>query len=688
MEFVGELSTKALAGGAAFALEGPYGVGKSSLLAFLLNQVASPIGERSSSFASKQLRKTNCPASRLRTAGGLVPLAFTGSLESLASKILSFAEDFVERNPDAVGTDALRSSLSASAGKSPQAVAAESLRAFAKAIRSSGGAGVLLAIDEFGRHLEQMLGSVGGADLHLLQELAEAAGRPDAPLTLVIVQHHGLDHYADRLLGDDRTEWEKVRGRFRETVLQNSETDTAHIIAGALRSLPTDHTGQAPAPIALDKSKSAPPLMRDQVFLDACVSCRPLHPMTIALLARLSRLLGQQDRTVVGWLSSEKPAGYAAARDSALGGWVRPDALFDHFFADALKTPSNPVFAKRFAAIYEAWERVGDDLESGARSLLKVMALLSFCSGRGISANRGGARACLPSGFPFKANIERLVSRALLVYREFRGEYVVWDGSDYDVVGRIDAEMSMFELDAALEMNQRFARDVLAHRHYIETGNRRTARLAWLNPGQQVPPSSGAPRILVWLDALPGGAACTGMDVRAYIPSAALIPHLKACAAIRRLLEGDADLLGDKVAAKEMRIRLEHHDGAVSALVEDWLALSKAAWRIGDHEFASMQEAVTAAMDKAYPMAFDLHLDMFNREQLSGPATAAFRKLIEALCGSPSAERLGIERFPAERILYEAFIKRCHLHVKDRDGAWRLTINARAMPDNLRQILS
>ena len=686
-EFIGELSRKSLDGGAALALEGPYGAGKSSLLAFLLNQVASSAGDCPSMFASGPFQGEDCPTSRLREVGGLVPLAFTGSMDSLASKILSVAEDFAERNPHEPGVSALRDALSKSDGKSAQALAVESLRTFARAIRASGGAGALLVVDEFGRHLEQMLGATGNADLHLLQEIAESTGNPDAPLTLVIVQHQGLDQYTDRLLGDARAEWEKVRGRFREMVLQNSEADTARIIANTFRSLPRVRSGQLPDPVTPHSGKSAPVLMRDTEFLDACASCRPLHPMTIALLARLSRLLGQQDRTVVGWLSSERPTGFAAARNSARGGWVGPSALFDHFFADALKTPSNPVFAKRFAAIFGAWERIGDDLEADARLLFKVMALLSFCSGRGISADRGGALACLPARFPFKASIERLISRSLLVHREFRSEYVVWEGSDYDVVGKVEAEMSFVELDAASEMNQRFARDVLAHRHYIETGNRRTARLIWLNPSQPAPAPSNGPRILAGLGAPPDSAACADVDVRASIPCAALTPHLKASAAIRRLLESDADLKGDKVATKEMHIRLEHHDGAISAVIEEWLA-SKTKWWLGSMEFTSMQEAVTAAMCKAYPMAFELHLDMFNRNLLSGQASAAFRKLIEAMCESPSVERLGIERFPAERILYEAFIKQSRLHVKGRDGTWRLTTTGSSMPEGLRRTLA
>ena len=255
--------------------------------------------------------------------------------------------------------------------------------------RDSAGGGFFWLLRVRGRHWSRSLvrGNVHGPPP--AQEIAESTGRVDAPLTLAIVQHHGLGHYTDKLIGDDRTEWEKVRGRFREIVLQNSEADTARIVACALRSMPRCAGRQLPSPIVPSRSKSAPALMRDSDFLDACAPCRPLHPMTITLLARLSRLLGQQDRTVIGWLTSERLTGFAAAQNSARGGWVRPDTLFDHFFADVLKSPSNPLFAKRFAAIHGAWERIGDDLEAPARSLFKVMAMLSFCRGAAISAASG-----------------------------------------------------------------------------------------------------------------------------------------------------------------------------------------------------------------------------------------------------------------------------------------------------------
>ena len=685
LRFIAELSVETLHGGAAFALEGPYGAGKSSLLAFALNRLTRPTGKHLFSNALCPSEKETSELKSLHERGGLTPLVFTGSTDSLAAKILSVARGYADDNPDAPGTEALRTALSISDGISPQTRVLRCLRTFAKAVYVSGRAGVLLAIDEFGRHLDQMLTPGGMADLHLLQEIAELTGRKDAPLTLVIVQHHGLDHYADKMLGDDRTEWEKVRGRFRETVLQNSDSDTARIIEYTLRLLPRRETEQVRRAIAPSRSKVAPTLMRDTAFLEACAPCRPLHPMTIALLARLSRLLGQQDRTVIGWLSSAQPTGFTAAQDAARSGWIRPDALFDHFFSDVLKTPSNPVFARRFAAIHGAWERIGDDLEASARTLFKVMAVLSFCSGDGISADQQNALACLPARFSFTANIERLVRRSLLVHREFRGEYVVWDGSDYDVIGKINAEISIIELDAADELNLRISRDVLAHRHYIETGNRRTARLIWLNSDQAVPTSEKRPRILIGLGAIPEAAACTSVDVRSSISLVEMLPHLKASVAIRRLLEGDTDLIGDKVALKEMRIRLAHHDHATITLAEEQLASSKIKWKIGDEEFASMQEATTAAMDQAYPKAFELHLDMFNRDRLSGQASAAFRKLIEAMFNSPSAEKLGIERFPAERILYEAFVRRSRLHELGRDGVWRLVTKGNSIPNGLCQ---
>ena len=60
--------------------------------------------------------------------------------------------------------------------------------------------------------------------------------------------------------------------------------------------------------------------------------------------------------------------------------------------------------------------------------------------------------------------------------------------------------------------------------------------------------------------------------------------------------------------------------------------------------------------------------------------TGALRKLIERLHASPNKENLGIEKFPAERIIYESFLKQSGLHV-ETDGEWRLQLDEKHLKE-------
>ena len=687
MDFVRRLGAAVNDGGVACALEGPYGVGKSSLMAFALNQLSSPVSSFGPRPAPNLFDAEDDPVKQVRMAGGLLPLALTGSADSLASRILDALRFFVDQNRHTPEARALKSRLFQSNRGPGRKQAFSALATLARSASENGKAGVILVIDEFGRHLERMLELSGEGDLHLLQEIAEATGRRYSPLSLVIIQHYGLDHYSARVLGDKRAEWEKVRGRFRETVLNNTETDTAHIVTRILESLGRPEQ-KIPKPLTTKAGASGTKLLRDVEFLTAAAPCRPLHPMTVVLLSRLARLLGQQDRTVVGWLTSDMPTGFAAAASNHRRGWVYPDALFDHFFGDALRIPSNPTFARRLAAVHGAADRLGDELSGEARTLFKTLSMLSFCGGQGLAADKESALACLPARFPFESSIGALVDQSLLVYRSYRSEYIVWEGSDYDIVGRIDQELTTLSLDMASELNRRSDRDVLAHRHFILTGNRRTARLTWLNSGQPPSPETEDPRILVWLGEQPDCQCDLSCDVTACVSVEGMEPHIKASVAIQRLLNGDPDLRDDKVAAREMHLRLSYHDAKVSTILGETLTSSDVHWELGESRFSLMQQAITEAMDRAYPKAFVLHIDMVNRDRVSGTISFALRKLIHALWENADKENLGIERFPAERIIYQSLLKTNGLHRQHgNNGEWEVGVSGSGLPEGLQSVL-
>ena len=675
IEFACRLASSALDGGEAHALQGPYGAGKSSLAAFALNQVSCPTLTFAPHRTPEVFRNGDDSVAKVLSAGGLAPIPIVGASESLASRVARALKAFAKSMPKRPSVAALRNC----AALDPDNVTHEQVLRLCvditQGVRRLGKAGALLVIDEFGRHLEHMVATASDADFHLLQSLAELTGRADSPLSLLIVQHYGLEHYSGRFFGDRRAEWEKVRGRFRETILNNTEVDAAHIIGKALTS--PDRRGHKG--LRIPKSgDSGPKLLGDAEFLAAARKCRPLHPMTVVLLSRLARLLGQQDRTVVGWLTTDLATGFDTACSQAGKGWVYPDALFEHFFGDALLVPSNPALAMRFAAVHSAHERMGDEITAQARTLFQTIAMLNFVGGRGLAADKASALACLPPGFPFDKCIAELTKSSLVVYRRYRGEYAIWEGSDYDVARRVDQEIKAVTLDLAAEMNRRASRRVLAHGHLIRTGNRRSAQIHWLRSEETAPEGDGRPRILVWIgdQQPPSAPSC---DVAGVAVIHALEPHLKEAAAIRRLLAEDAALQNDLVAEKELRLRLDFHEGRISALCDELLD-SDLQWRVSDLAYPGLQKAISAAMDNAYPRAFPLHNELVNKDRVSGQITSALRKLIDQLHAHPDKENLGIEKFPPERIIYESLLKQSGLHVETA-GKWRLRFGETTLPE-------
>lgn len=678
IEFVRNLAATALNNGGAHALMGAYGIGKSSLAGFALNELACATESFSPKARTHLFGEARNPVAEVVDAGGLAPIPVVGASEPLASRVTSAVQAFSRSFPTMSDGFLTGEGATLDPRTATEEQALTLLRAAARTVRELGRPGALLVIDEFGRHLEHMVASASDSDLHLLQSIAEATGQPDAPLSFVIIQHYGLEHYGSKFFGSRRREWEKVRGRFWEIVLDNSETDAAHIVGHVLAARGCDR--REPMPV-VEQSRDGPRLLHDAAFMSAARKCLPLHPMTVVLLSRLAKLLGQQDRTIVGWLTSAMDTGFEAASSARPQEWLYPEALFCHFFGDALHVPSNPALAMRFGAILRAHERVSDDLPENARRLFETLAMLGFCAGRGLIADRQTALACLSPGFDFDKHIAPLIDRSLVVYRRYRGAYVVWEGSDYDVAGRVDEMASQTPLNMATEMNHRAAIDLVAHGHLIRTGNRRTAPVLWLNDGDEAPQGNGAPRILICM-----GEVCAlgaqDIDVTGFATVHLLESHVRESAAIRRLLDEDTVLAGDNVAAQEMQTRLDFHESRIRATSEELLD-SDLHWRVGTRGFGGMQQALSAAMDAAYPSAFELHNELINRDRVSGQISFALRKLIARLYATPDQENLGIPKFPAERIIYESLLKRTTLHRPRVDGKWLLQLDGDDVPSGL-----
>ena len=77
-------------------------------------------------------------------------------------------------------------------------------------IRTEGGTGLLLVVDELGKFLEYAAQNPVHDDLFVLQSLAEFAARSaPTPLLMLTILHQAFERYAQRLATSQREEWAK-----------------------------------------------------------------------------------------------------------------------------------------------------------------------------------------------------------------------------------------------------------------------------------------------------------------------------------------------------------------------------------------------------------------------------------------------------------------------------------------------
>ena len=102
-------------------------------------------------------------------------------------------------------------------------------------IGETGGAGLILVVDELGKFLEYAAQHPSRGDMFVLQSLAEFAARSEeAPLLLLTMLHQAFEQYAQRLEQSHREEWSKVQGRFEDVAFIEPTEQVLRLIGDAI----------------------------------------------------------------------------------------------------------------------------------------------------------------------------------------------------------------------------------------------------------------------------------------------------------------------------------------------------------------------------------------------------------------------------------------------------------------------
>jgi hypothetical protein len=347
----------------------------------------------------------------------------------------------------------------------------KSVEGFGKAMRDGGWDHVAIIWDEFGRHLEGLVGDGRSGELDVVQRLAERVSRASGPtMSLTLLLHQNLLAYATRLNETSRSEWRKIEGRFRPLRMIEDSQEFYRLIADVVSKMRPPDIASIMAPV--DEA------LVDQVvkwkWLDGIEDAgqartilndvRPLSAGALQILPTLVARVGQNERSLFSFL-----------REIDLRRKVDIEAVYTAF-SDAMRTDVG------IGGTYRRWIET-ESARSKADTPLQRMLIAAACL---LQLGTSGERRRLPRDVlelavaeaehpteEVATAVDELLDSKLLLWRKHTDDVAVWHGADIDVAIRVREERerrsSAFDLRSFLEA--RFpAPHLRAPRHNAEFG--------------------------------------------------------------------------------------------------------------------------------------------------------------------------------------------------------------------------
>ena len=724
----------------AWSLTGPYGSGKSAFALFaakLLGASESPTTQ-----AAMMLVKHGDASLWHQFTGldlhgqrGFCPVLISGERSSITLALLRgldhsltvFSDSLARRTSFRPLLSDIQKRLKAAENGNPPH-ASEITELFESAthqIRTEGGAGLLLVVDELGKFLEYAAHDPEYGDLFVLQSLAEFATRSQqTPLLMVTILHQAFEQYAQRLATSQREEWAKVQGRFEDVSFVEPTEQVLRLIGSAIEC--TSAVENPNLSIAVDLELKPPQLDKSE-FVSLLESCLPLHPTVAVIVSSLFRRFAQNERSLFALLNSSEPHGLQDFLSNQIyDGHVLPTFTLSNLYDYIHTALGSRLYTSRegtkWAEIESAIERLPNPSPITVK-LIKTIGLLGIV-GEGsvnLKASKALLRYALDDGMEsfqnevnesVESSLAMLEGRSIVTYRRYNDAYALWAGSDIDIEARLREARAQFDpnlrLPTALSTLMQ-PRPLIARRHLFVKGTLRYFAVRYTDleefDADLQMPSDEADGLVLY--ALPTSEfeakqlvkKATKASVRSRKEVLIAIPQ--SIGILRDAMlelwclgwveENTPELRDDATARRELRARRTEAEREVFEQLPSFFGGNIASPQVGSmltrkddtgdclwyhrgklRQITSrraLNEYLSKICDSVYSKTPILRNELINRRQISSQAASARRKLIGGMLGSQHLKNLGINGYPPERSIYLSLLFSTRIH-RRVSGVW------------------
>lgn len=330
--------------------------------------------------------------------------------------------------------------------------------------------GVFIIYDEFARFLQGLNKGEFNETMQDIQDLAELVNRTDL-IQLLLISHKSLRQYFSVDHEDVAKEFQRIEKRFNQYLIHSDQATFLRIAEQIVSENVKDKPEISPKDFCftqdhLRKYHLFPSL--NQTERDELIVKRmyPLHPVSLFMLPHLTRVFGQNERTLFTFLESQETSGllnHIQKSDS----YYLPNQLFDFFFPDS--NYYHEEFSEQFNLYKKAIARIPADLKQkqDAINLIKIVALWNICSLQNeVKLSNDFLSFCINSSYAQIEYLLRILSNNKIVrYNRVNSYWELFEGNTIDLLEKIDQERQLLKLN--VEEEYEVLHDNLKRRFYF-----------------------------------------------------------------------------------------------------------------------------------------------------------------------------------------------------------------------------
>lgn len=588
--------------------------------------------------------------------------------------------------------------------------------------------GLFLILDEMGKNLEHAMMEPASSDVYILQRLAEIAARSgDKPFVVIAILHMGISAYTSDLDTTTRREWDKVAGRFDELQFQHPFEQTVQLCAEAMglntAALPKNFTREAASAMIWAVENGMYGSSTAETLREMAPRIFPLHPVTLPPLVFLLRRFSQNERSLFSFLSGHEPGALQEVAGLEINN-ARFFGLSDLY--DYVRKNLSHTMINGRATHWKIIESVVRKVEGAKeRSLLKAIGVLNLIDDTDMPATRELLSRAFNAVTPKdEANIAQLIedlkAKRLLYERGAVRSLALWPHTSVHLDDAFDEarrDLGDPAQPMRLVASKLLARQIVARRHYIETGNLRHFELQFMpagdfdrlcetGPHAHLGNADGFVIILLpenereyrqMLEKLKSGTSSPAASVLIGLtrPPVHLLGTCKDLQVWEHVQATVKELSSDEFARRELRSQIRTANEKLSELIDALVGWNndpgKVQWfRDGNPtelDASGLGGTLSLIAQDLYSQCPKITNELINRRITSSAASRARTALIDAIAKNSDKEILGMDdsKNPPEMAIYLSVLKAGKLHIQD-DTRWKFVIpeNAKSDPCRLR----